>query len=122
MIGFIIRVAVVALGLWLASRIAPGVHVLSTPSLIFAALLLGIVNAIVRPILFILTLPITIVTLGLFLLVINGLMIELVTVFIHGFVVQGLWAAILCSLVVWLTSCVASWFIGPSGRFEPARR
>src|SRR5580692_2070293 len=122
MIGFIIRVAIVALGLWLASRIVPGVDVLSTSSLIFAALLLGIVNAIVRPILFILTLPITIITLGLFLLVINGLMIKLVTVFIHGFVVHGLWAAILCSLVVWLTSCVASWFIGASGRFEPARR
>jgi putative membrane protein len=122
MIGFIIRVAVVALGLWLASRIVPGVHVLSNTSLVLAALLLGIVNAIVRPILVILTLPITLITLGLFLLVINGLMVELVTVFIHGFVVRGLWSAILCALVVWLTSCVASWFIGSSGRFEPARR
>jgi putative membrane protein len=122
MIGFIIRVAVVALGLWLASRIVPGVHVLSNTSLVLAALLLGIVNAIVRPILFILTLPITLITLGLFLLVINGLMIKLVTVFIHGFVVHGLWSAILCALVVGLTSWVVSWFIGSSGRFEPARR
>ena len=122
MIGFIIRVAVVALGLWLASRIVPGVYVHSTTSLVLAALLLGIVNAIVRPILVLLTFPITIVTLGLFLFVINGLMIKLVTVFIHGFEVRGLWHAILCAIVVWLTSWVASWFIGPSGRFEAAGR
>jgi putative membrane protein len=122
MIGFIIRVAVVALGLWVAAHIVPGVHVLSTASLIWAALILGVVNAIVRPLLIILTLPITIVTLGLFLLVINGLMIKLVTVFIHGLVVHGLWAAILTALVVSLTSWVASWFIGSGGRFEPAGR
>ncbi len=122
MIGFLIRVAVVALGLWVATKIVPGVHYASLTSLALAALLLGIVNAIVRPILVLLTLPITILTLGLFLLIINGLMIKLVTVFIHGFVVHGLIAAILCSIVVWLTSWVVSWFIGPSGRFEPARR
>jgi putative membrane protein len=118
MIGFIIRVAVVALGLWLASRIVPGVEVLSWKSLLAAALLLGIVNAIVRPVLIILTLPFTIVTLGLFLLVINGLMIKLVTVFLHGFIVHGLWAAILCALVVSLTSWIVSWFIGPRGSVE----
>jgi putative membrane protein len=122
MIGFIIRVAVVALGLWVAAHIVPGVHVRSTGSLIAAALILGIVNAIVRPLLVILTLPITLITLGLFLLVINGLMVKLVTVFIHGFVVHGLWAAILTALVVGLTSWVASWFIGSGGRFEPAGR
>jgi putative membrane protein len=122
MIGFLIRAAVVALGLWLASRIVPGVEILSWQSLAWAAVLLGIVNAVVRPILVILTLPITILTLGLFLLVINGLMIKLVTVFLHGFIVHGLVAAILCAVVVGLTSWVASWFIGPSGRFESARR
>jgi len=89
--GFLIRAAVVALGLWLASQIVPGVEIRSTGSLIAAALLLGIVNAFVRPILVILTLPITLLTLGLFLLVINGLMIELVSHFLTGFVVVGLW-------------------------------
>jgi putative membrane protein len=122
MIGFIIRAAVVALGLWVASKIVPGVEIRSVGSLIAAAVLLGLVNAIVRPVLVFLTFPITIVTLGLFLLVINGLMIKLVTVFLHGFVVHGLWAAILCALVVGLTSWVVSWFIGPSGRFEAAGR
>ena len=69
--GFLIRAVVVALGLWLASQIVPGVEIRSTGSLIAAALLLGVVNAFVRPILVILTLPITLLTLGLFLLVIS---------------------------------------------------
>ena len=116
MIGFIIRAALVALGLWLASIIVPGVEMASIGSLIWAALLLGIVNAIVRPILVVLTFPITVITLGLFLLVINGLMIKLVTLFVAGFIVHGLMSAILCALVLSLTSWVVSWFIGPRGR------
>ncbi len=118
MVGFIVRAALVALGLWLASRIVPGVEVGSVGSLLWAALLLGVVNAVVRPVLVILTLPITLITLGLFLLVINGLMIELVTVFVAGFIVHGLMSAILCALIVSLTSWLVSWFIGPRGRIE----
>ena len=116
--GFLIRAVVVAIGLWLASQIVPGVEIRSTGSLVAAALLLGIVNAFVRPILVILTLPITLLTLGLFLLVINGLMIELVSHFLGGFVVLGLWPAILASVVVAITSWLMSGFIGPQGRIE----
>jgi putative membrane protein len=117
--GFLIRAAVVAIGLWLASEIVPGVRILSPESLIAAALLLGIVNAFVRPILVILTFPITLLTLGLFLLVINGLMIELVSYFLKGFVVDGLWPAILASIVVSLTSWVMSGWVGPPvGRID----
>jgi putative membrane protein len=116
--GFLIRAAVVALGLWLASQIVPGVEIRSTGSLIAAALLLGVVNAFVRPIVVILTLPITLLTLGLFLLVINGLMIELVSHVLSGFVVNGLWPAILTSVVVAITSWLMSSFIGPQGRIE----
>jgi putative membrane protein len=115
MVGFLIRAAVVAVGLWVASRIVPGVSLSSNESLIWAALLLGVVNAFVRPILIILTIPITILTLGLFLLIINGLMVELVAYFLDGFQVAGLGTAILVSLVVSLTSWVISWFVGPSG-------
>jgi putative membrane protein len=116
--GFLIRAVVVGIGLWLASKIISGIGFDSTGTLIAAALLLGIVNAFVRPIIVILTLPITLLTLGLFLLVINGLMIELVAVFLKGFVVAGLWSAIGAAIVVGLTSWVMSGWIGPRGRIE----
>ena len=120
MAGFLVRAAVVAIGLWLASQIVPGIHFQSSGSLIAAALLLGIVNAIVRPILVILTFPITLLTLGLFLLVINGLMIELVSYFLSGFVVTGFWPAFFAAIVVSLTSWVVSGWIGgpPHGRID----
>jgi putative membrane protein len=116
--GFLIRAVVVGIGLWLASQIVPGVEFRSTESLIAAALLLGIVNAFVRPIVVILTLPITLLTLGLFLLVINGLMIELVAYSLKGFIVAGFWPAIGAAIVVSLTSWVMSGWIGPRGRIE----
>jgi len=115
MIGFLIRAAVVALGLWVAARIVPGVHFNSGETLIWAALLLGLVNGVVRPILIFLTFPITLLTLGLFLLVINGLMIELVAHFLHGFYVADLWSAILAAIVVTLTSWFINWIIGSNG-------
>jgi putative membrane protein len=122
MVGFIIRVLIVAAGLWVAAHIVPGIHYNTDEDLLLAAFLLGLANAIIRPILVIVTFPITIITLGLFLLVINGLMLELVAFFLHGFQVHGLFAAILGAVVVGLTGWVASWFIGPSGRFEAYRR
>jgi putative membrane protein len=115
MIGFLIRAAVVALGLWVASNIVAGISFATTETLIWAALALGVVNAFVRPIMVILTFPITILTLGLFLLIINGLMIQLVAHFLPGFHVEGLWPAILTAIVVSLTSWVISWLVGPSG-------
>jgi putative membrane protein len=116
--GFLIRAVVVAIGLWLASKIVSGVAFNSTETLIAAALLLGIVNAFVRPVIVILTLPITLLTLGLFLLVINALMILLVAHFLSGFVVAGFWPAIGAAIVVSLTSWVMSGWIGPRGRIE----
>ena len=76
--GLLVRWAVVALGLWIASAIVPGVRIEGVPTLILAALLLGFVNAIVRPLVVFFTLPLTIVTLGLFLLVVNAAMLGLV--------------------------------------------
>ncbi len=116
--GFLIRAVVVGIGLWLASQIVPGIDFRSTQTLIAAALLLGIVNAVVRPIIVILTQPITLLTLGIFLLVINALMIELVAYFLKGFVVAGFWSAIGAAIVVSLTSWVMSGWIGPRGRIE----
>ena len=92
LVRFFVRAVFAALGLWVASKVTPGVVVTNTGSLIAAALLLGVVNAFVRPVVFILTLPLTIVTLGLFLLVVNAMMIGLVAVLLRGFEVHGLFA------------------------------
>ena len=119
MTGFLLRAAIVALGLWLASMIVPGVTFASPGVLIAAALLLGFINAFIRPILVILTFPITIVTLGLFLLIINGLMVELVAHVLPGFTVNGFWAALFTSIVVSLTSWATSKYINAQGRVEP---
>lgn len=108
MVKFILRVLISALGLWVASQLLHGVRADSVGSLVIAAVLLGLANAVVRPILIILTLPITLVTLGLFLLVINGLMVLLVGHLLHGFHVHGLVTAILTSVIVWITGCVGS--------------
>ena len=115
MFGFILRALISAVGLWLAAQIVPGVQYTSIEALLEAAFLLGLANAIVRPILIVLTLPITVITLGLFLLIINAGMIKLVTVFIHGFVVHGWVAAILTAVVTGLTGWVGSFFIGSTG-------
>jgi putative membrane protein len=117
-LGFILRVLVVALGLWLASVLVPGIRVENGWTLLGAALLLGIVNALVRPLIVILTLPITILTLGLFLLVINAAMLGLVASFFEGFVISSFWSALLGAIIVSLTGWVVSWFIGPRGQVE----
>lgn len=116
--GFILRSLITILGLYLASQLLDGVSVSGTGTFIVAALLLGFVNAIVRPVLFFLTLPLTIVTLGLFILVLNGLMFAIVAGVLPGFYVAGFGSAMLGAIVVSLTSIVASWFIGPDGRYE----
>lgn len=118
MVGFVLRLLVVALGLWLASAWVPGIEVKGVGTLLGAALLLGVVNAIVRPLLVILTLPITVLTLGLFLLVINAAMLGLVAWMFDSFTITGFGAALLGSIVVSLTGWLASYFIGPRGRIE----
>src|SRR5512138_3834441 len=118
MTGFVLRVAIVALGLWLATQILPGLYFQSAGTLLAAALLLGVVNAIVRPVAVVLTLPLTLLTLGLFLLVINAAMLGLVALLLSGFQISGFWTAVGASLIVSLTSWVASGLIGENGRFE----
>lgn len=116
--GFITRVLITALGLWLAASVVPGIGVGGWKSLLVAALVLGIVNAIVRPILIILTLPITFFTLGFFLLVVNGLSFAFAAALVPGFHVAGLGSAILGALVVTVTGWFANSFVGSSGRIE----
>ena len=118
MLGFLIRMGITALGLWLASRWVSGITIVDSATLVWAALLLGFVNAVVRPIAVILTLPITFVTLGLFLWVINGAMIGLVASLLSGFRVDGFGAALLAALIVSVTGWLGAAFIGPRGRYE----
>jgi len=116
MTGFLLRAVLIAIGLWLASVWVPGVSIDGVPTLLLAGLLLGVVNAIVRPIAFILTLPLTIVTLGLFLLVLNAAMVALVAWMLPGFhLYGGFRAALLTWLIVWLTGWVGSELIGHRG-------
>ena len=118
MIGFLLRAAITALGLWVASEILSGLVFDSTSKLIVAAIVLGVVNAFVRPLAFILTLPITVVTLGLFLLVLNAGMIALVAWIVPGFTISGFWTAVGAALIVSLVSWAASSVIGSDGRVE----
>jgi len=119
--GFLYRLIITALGLWAAATIVPGVTIVGVGTLLLAALLLGIVNAIIRPIILILTLPLTVLTLGLFILVVNGISLALVAWVLPGFTVAGLVPAVLGSIVVGLTGWFASTFVGASGRIEHIR-
>ena len=120
--GFVFRLVITGLGLWAAETIVPGVRIDGWGNLVVAALLLGIVNAVIRPIILILTLPLTILTLGLFILVVNGISLSLVAWLMPSFSLSALGAAILASIVVGLTSWLASAFVGGSGRIERYRR
>lgn len=118
MVGFLLRAAISALGLWVASRLLDGLHFSTTSQLLLAALLLGVVNAFVRPLAFILTLPITVVTLGLFMFVLNAGMVALVAWIVPGFTISGFWTAVGAAIIVGLVSWAASGLIGSSGKFE----
>lgn len=120
--GFFIRLIVTALGLWVADALLPGIVFTGTGPLIVSALLLGLVNAVIRPILIILTLPLTVVTLGLFILIVNGISLKLVDWLVPGFDISSLFAATLGAIVVSLVSWVVSSFVGGSGRIERMQR
>jgi putative membrane protein len=123
MIGFLLRALITAFGLWLASLWVPGVSFDSPATLILAGILLGVVNAIVRPIAFILTLPLTILTLGLFLLVLNAGMVALVAWMLPGFHLRGGFSAALFTwIIVWLTGWIGSALIGRRGIERYQRR
>lgn len=109
---------------WLVNAVAlmalpllvPGVSVESLYTALLVALVLGLVNTLVRPVLVLLTLPVTLVTLGLFLLVINGLMFWFVASFVKGFAVTGFWTAVLGALAYSVISTVLAWLLVPSRR------
>jgi putative membrane protein len=116
--GFLVRMLITAISLWLAALVVPGMNLAGFGTVLGAALVLGIVNAFVRPIVILLTLPLTILTLGLFLLVVNAMMLGLVSAMFSGFSISGFWSAVFGAIFVSFFSWLASAFIGPTGRYE----
>ena len=100
-----------ALALLLVANVVPGFGIETFYNALIAALVLGLVNALVRPLLFILTLPVTILTLGLFTFVINALMIWLVSTIVKGFVVTGFVPALLAALLLWAIALLTNWLV-----------
>ena len=120
--GFLLRVVINMLAIVLAAHIVPGISIDGLLSAVAAAVLLGLVNAVVRPILVVLTLPITLVTLGLFLLVLNGLCFWMVASVVRGFHVVGFWAAVLGALFVSVVNWVVTVLVSDSGRVQVITR
>ena len=118
MLGIVVRVLIIAGGLYLATALISGVHADGLRTLLLAAAVLGLVNAVIRPIVVLLTLPITLLSLGGFLLVVNAGMLALVAWLLDGFQVDGFFSALFGSLVVSITAWLGSSFIGPQGRYE----
>jgi putative membrane protein len=108
---FLLHWGVMSLSLWVASYVFNGLTFSSKSSLLVSALMLGFANAIVRPILVFLTLPLTLLTFGLFLLVINALMIMLVAAVVKGFKVSGFWTAFFASIFIAAFSFFIEWLL-----------
>jgi putative membrane protein len=116
MIGLLLRWALNAFALWVVSVIVPGIYTAGIGPAFVAALVLGILNTLVRPILLLLTLPINLLTLGLFTFVINALMLMITSSLVEGFVVAGFGSALLGALVLSIVSLALNLFIADSGR------
>ena len=103
---FLLRLLINALALLVVAYVVPGIEVSSFYIALIAAVILGVLNAILRPILLILTLPITVLTLGFFALVINALIFWFVASFLEGFTVRGFTAAFVGAIIMWIVSLV----------------
>ncbi len=104
LIYFLLLWGISSVSLWVASHVFSGIRFASSSSLIVSALLLGFANAVIRPILIILTLPLTVLTLGLFLLVINAIMLLLVSALVRGFSISGFWTAFFAGILISILS------------------
>ena len=116
--GILVRIIVNAATIGIAAAVIPGIELRGIGAALIAGLVLGVVNAVVRPILFVLTLPLTLVTLGLFLFVLNAICLWLTAAIVPGFVIRGFGAAFLGALVVSAVSWVLTAFVSDSGRLR----
>jgi putative membrane protein len=120
-VGFLVRVLLNAATIALAARLVSGIHLAGVVPALLAGLVLGLINALVRPVLVILTFPLTLLTLGLFLLVLNAVCLALTAWLVPGFDVDGFWSALLGALVVSIVSWVLTAFVSDRGRLERYR-
>ncbi|HWQ68861.1 MAG TPA: phage holin family protein [Patescibacteria group bacterium] len=116
--GFLIRLVLNALALLLVSTVIPGIEVRGVLPALAAAFFLGMVNAVVRPVILILTLPLTILTLGLFIPLLNAALLKLVSLMIRGFEVHGFWSAVFGAILISLISGILNLLINDRGRVE----
>jgi putative membrane protein len=120
--GFLVRLFLNALALLIVSTVIPGIEVRGVLPALSAAFFLGVVNAVVRPVLVILTLPLTIITLGLFIPLLNAALLKLVSLMIQGFEVHGFWSAVFGAILLSLISGLLNLFINDRGRVEVMTR
>ena len=113
--GFLIRVLANALAILAAAYVLPGIEVSGGMALLAAGLVLALINAVVRPILLLLTLPITLVTLGLFLFVLNAFCLWLTSELVKGFEVHGFWPAVFGAMLVSVVSWLVNAFLSDQG-------
>ena len=116
--GFLIRLVVNAAALWVAAQLVPGFVITGAIPLILGALVLGLINAIVRPVLVVLTLPLTLVTLGLFIFVLNAFCLWLTSRLVSGFEIQSFLSAFLGALVISIVSWILTAFVSDAGRWR----
>ncbi|HBP89720.1 MAG: phage holin family protein [Nitrospira sp.] len=116
--GFFIRCGITGFAVWLASQIIPGIEITGVAPGIAAVVILAFLNAIIRPILYLLSAPFILVTLGLFMVLINGFLLYLVSIMVKGFIVAGFWSAVGGALLISLVSGVLNLWISEQGRIE----
>jgi len=121
-VGFLLRVLINTVAIYFAATVVPGLTIGGVLPALGAGLVLGLINAIVRPILVVLTLPVTLLTLGLFLFVLNGLCLWLTAQLVRGFVVSGFWAAVFGALIVSVVSWLLTAFVSDRGHVQVITR
>ena len=119
--GLLIRFVVTGVAVFLASQIIPGIEVDTPGAGVAAVLVLALLNAVIRPVLYLFSMPLIILTLGLFMVVINALLLEFVSVLVKGFQVSGFWPAFLGAIVISVVSTTLNLWVSEQGRWEIVR-
>jgi len=118
MMGLLIRFVVTGIAVFLATAIVPGIEVQSASAGVAAVIALALLNALVRPFLYLLSLPFIILTLGLFMVIINALLLQLVSFLVNGFVVQGFWPSVAGAVLISVVSGILNLWISEQGHVE----